>query len=56
MTESQEKTKAAYESFDLFFEQFKPYDYHSKMVLEILFTLLLEKRNGKNVSVPTQKK
>ena len=54
MTESQEKTQLAYESFDYFFKQFEPFDYHSKMVLEIFFKVALEKRYGKSVSLPRQ--
>ena len=50
------KTKLAYESFDCFFEQFKPFDYHSKMVLEILFKVLLEKNNAQTISLSSQKR
>jgi hypothetical protein len=41
--DSNSKTKLAYESFDSFFEQFRPADYYSKMVLEILFKVITEK-------------
>jgi hypothetical protein len=54
MTESQEKTKLAYESFECFFNQFKPFDYYSKMVLEIFFKVALEKRYGKGLPLPYQ--
>lgn len=54
MTESQEKTKLVHESFNCLFKQLEPFDYHSKMVLEILFKLILEKKHGKIVSLPSQ--
>jgi hypothetical protein len=49
------KTKLAYESFDSFFEQFKPFDYHSKMVLEILFKVIMEK-NVQTIPLSSQKR
>jgi hypothetical protein len=54
MTDSQEKTKLGYDSFNSFFQKLEPNDYHSKMVLEILFKALLERKNAKNLPLPSQ--
>jgi hypothetical protein len=55
MTESQEKTKLVHESFGCLFKQLEPFDYHSKMVLEILFKVILEKKNGQRLHLPDKK-